>query len=140
MRRDPLALERGQHREAERRQHDAGADDAAEADRGEREEAGAAVGLEVLLLRCGEARRRRVAHELVRRRRVDGRVRARGVADPEDAEDDRERGAEDDCRDADDEADENDGDADGEADRPEALARRLRGVVRVLGHSLLSIA
>ena len=49
-------------------------------------------------------------------------------------------GAEDDCHDADDEADENDGDADGEADRPEALARCLRSVVRILGHSLLSIA
>ena len=50
---DSLAHERGQHGEAERRQHDAGADDAAEADRGQRQEAGAAVGLEVLLLRCG---------------------------------------------------------------------------------------
>ena len=63
-----------------------------------------------------------------------------GVANPEHAEDDRERGAEDDRRDADDEADENDGDADGEADRPEALARCLWSVVGILGHSLLSIA
>ena len=42
--------------------------------------------------------------------------------------------------DADDEPDENDGDADREADRPEALARCLRSVVGILGHSLLSIA
>ena len=120
---------------------DAGADEAAEADRGEREEARPAVRLEVLVLRGGEARRRRVAHELVRRRRVDGRVRARGVADPEQAEDEREqRRRRSSAGDADDEADEDDGDADGEADRPEALARRLRSVVRILGHSLLSIA
>ena len=69
---DPLAGERRKNGEAERRQDDAGADDAAEADRGEGQEAGAAIGLEVLLL-GGELRlRRRVVDERVRRRRVDG--------------------------------------------------------------------
>ena len=65
--------------------------DATEADRGERQEAGAAVGLEVLLLRGCVGGGRRVADELVRCRRVDRRVRAGGVADPEQAEHDRER-------------------------------------------------
>ena len=106
----PSPVNDGQHGEAERGKDDAGADHAAETDRGERQEAGAAVGLEVLRLGGGLGGGRRVADELVRRGGVDGRVGAGGVADPEQPEDDREGGAEDGRGPADDEADENAGD------------------------------
>jgi hypothetical protein len=118
---------------------DRGADDTADADRRERDEAGAAVRVEVLLLCGGPCSGRLLVDQGVRRGRVDGSVRARRVADPEDAEDDRDGGAEDHRRPAHHQPDEDDGDADREADGPEALPRRgVAVVVRALAHSLRS--
>ena len=119
---DSLPGERGENGKAERRQDDAGADDPAETDRGERDEARAAVGLEVLSLGSELRLRRRAVDERVCRGRVDGGMRPGRVANPEHTEDDGDRGAENCGRPADHEPDEDAGDPDREADRPEAVA------------------
>src|SRR5581483_7246595 len=138
-----LPEERRQHGEARDRDGDQPADHAAEAERRALEEAASREAL---------TRRRRRHRRTARRggradlpgaglaqiaplRDDDDRLAAqlaRGVAPPEDAEDDRDRGA--DRRDperVDDQSDEKDGDADRESDRPERGRRQMLLVLLV---------
>ena len=77
--------------------------------------------------RAGRERRARLGLDLGRRR-AHG---PRDVADPEEAEDERDHAADHRGDGADDEPGEDDGDADRETDRPEARRRRVRRLVVV---------
>ena len=123
-----VVLESRNHREAERRQRDETADDAAEPERAELEEDRAAVGRNLLSAR----RRRSSATSTVA---VPGTGACAGSRmprvrsyDPEEAEHDGERRPDHDAPPADHESDEQADDADREADRPEAR----RGDVRIV--------
>ena len=110
-----------------------GADQAADADRREREERRAVdVVAEIRLRRDGRDVRQ------AGRGGGDGMAHEQ-VAHPEEAEDERDDRADDQHGDADDQPDEDARDADGEADRPEARARQVVGVVLVVHSVILSV-
>ena len=122
-----LVRERRQHREAEHRHRDQAADDGAEAERRDGEEGAARIRLR--LARPGRLDRL-VRLALLgldgRRRGADG---LRDVAEPEEAEGERDHGADDGDDRADDDPGQDARDTDGEPDRPEARRRQVRLVV-----------
>ncbi len=124
-----LIREGGQDGEAEHRQRDHTADDAAEAERGRGEKRVAPVGLRLLLGFRRVGRERRASLGLDDRRR--SAHRPRHIANPEEAEDERDHAADHGGDGADDEPGEDDGDADRKADRPEARRRCVRRLVVV---------
>ncbi len=127
-----LVRERGQNREAEDRQGDDATDHGAETECARGEERAPRIRPLLILARvrrgCGGGQRRaRLGLDRGRRRAH----RPRDVADPEEAEDERDHGADHRGDGADDETGEENRDADREADRPEARRRRVRRLVVV---------
>jgi hypothetical protein len=124
-----LADERRGDHEAERRQGDDAADERADAEGRALEEAGAgeALGHPRLFLGLLDDDRLRLGLG------GDGTHLARGLADPEEAEDDRDDGADRGEPEIDDQPDEKEGDAGGEGEGPDRGGRKVEAGLLVLG-------